>query len=107
MTEITEGADSGSLSRNGVTVPLSNGKASYAEQNKVADHFIGGNKLENASDSKVKDFVAGNDGHTVITNVSSLSCKPCLQLAVPCSGVLGSGRKETDRIADLTSHDRC
>ncbi|KAK7740495.1 acetyl-coenzyme-A carboxylase [Cytospora paraplurivora] len=69
MTEIIEGADNGSVARNGVIVPQPNGKASYAELHKVADHFIGGNKLENAPDSKVKDFVAANDGHTVITNV--------------------------------------
>lgn len=75
MTEIIGGADNGSVARNGVTVPQPNGKASYAELNKVADHFIGGNKLENAPDSKVKDFVAENDGHTVITNVS---CAPCV-----------------------------
>jgi acetyl-CoA carboxylase/biotin carboxylase 1 len=46
-----------------------NGKASYAEKHNIADHFIGGNRLANAPASKVKDFVAQNDGHTVITNV--------------------------------------
>ncbi len=55
--------------RNGVTVPKMNGKATYAEKHQLADHFIGGNKLENAPPSKVKDFVASHDGHTVITNV--------------------------------------
>ncbi|PHH70340.1 hypothetical protein CDD82_7201 [Ophiocordyceps australis] len=58
--------------QNGVkerTVPVINGKASYAQKHKLADHFIGGNKLEKAPPSKVKDFVALNDGHTVITNV--------------------------------------
>lgn len=54
-------------------MPHQNGKATYAELRKVADHFIGGNKLENAPESKVKDFVAANDGHTVITNVSDFS----------------------------------
>jgi len=58
------------VARRGSIVPYSNGKATYAELRKVADHFIGGNKLENAPESKVKDFVANNDGHTVITNVS-------------------------------------
>jgi acetyl-CoA carboxylase / biotin carboxylase 1 len=48
-----------------------NGKATYAERNRVADHFIGGNKLENAPESKVKDFVRDHDGHTVITNVGT------------------------------------
>jgi acetyl-CoA carboxylase/biotin carboxylase 1 len=47
-----------------------NGKVSYAGMHNLADHFIGGNRLENAPASKVKDFVAQNDGHTVITNVS-------------------------------------
>jgi hypothetical protein len=52
--------------------PHSNGKVSYAEKHKLADHFIGGNRVEDAPASKVKDFVAQNDGHTVITNVSLL-----------------------------------
>ncbi|ORY59295.1 acetyl-CoA carboxylase [Pseudomassariella vexata] len=51
------------------TVPVSNGKASYAEKHRIADHFIGGNKLENAPSSKIKEFVAAHDGHTVITNI--------------------------------------
>ncbi|KAK0666538.1 acetyl-CoA carboxylase [Cercophora samala] len=59
----------GDTPRNGVIVPKSNGKASYAEKHKIASHFIGGNRLENAPPSKVKDFVANHDGHTVITNV--------------------------------------
>lgn len=67
MTEITKSA---AAAANGRTVPYSNGKASYAEKNQVAAHFIGGNRLANAPPSKVKDFVAENDGHTVITNVS-------------------------------------
>lgn len=50
-------------------VPQSNGKATYSEKHKVPEHFIGGNRLENAPASKVKDFVASHDGHTVITNV--------------------------------------
>ena len=56
--------------RNGVVVPHPNGKATYAEKHKLAAHFIGGNRLENAPPSKVKDFIASHDGHTVITNVS-------------------------------------
>ncbi|KAI1384404.1 acetyl-CoA carboxylase [Hypoxylon trugodes] len=51
------------------TVPVSNGKPTYAEKHKLPEHFIGGNKLENAPPSKVKDFVAAHDGHTVITNI--------------------------------------
>jgi acetyl-CoA carboxylase/biotin carboxylase 1 len=52
------------------TVPVTNGtSASYASKFHLADHFIGGNKLENAAAGPVKDFVAAHDGHTVITNV--------------------------------------
>lgn len=50
------------------TVPVMNG-TSYAAKHKLADHFIGGNKLANAAPGPVKDFVAAHDGHTVITNV--------------------------------------
>lgn len=67
MADISSGASNGT---NGRSVPYANGKASYAEKHNIADHFIGGNKLANAPASKVKDFVAQNDGHTVITNVS-------------------------------------
>jgi hypothetical protein len=66
MTEISAGAQEGA---NGRSVPYVNGKQSYAEKYSIADHFIGGNRLENAPPSKVKDFVGQNDGHTVITNV--------------------------------------
>ncbi|KAK3934455.1 acetyl-CoA carboxylase [Diplogelasinospora grovesii] len=62
-------AETNGQARNGVVVPHVNGKATYAEKHKIADHFIGGNKLQNAPPSKVKDFVASHDGHTVITNV--------------------------------------
>ncbi|KAI0181126.1 acetyl-CoA carboxylase [Hypoxylon sp. FL1284] len=51
------------------TVPVTNGKASWAETHKVPDHFIGGNRIDKAAQSKVKDFVAAHDGHTVITNI--------------------------------------
>lgn len=72
MTELTTGlsASNGYQSRRASLAPHANGKASYAELHKIADHFIGGNRLEKAPESKVKDFVAANDGHTVITNVS-------------------------------------
>ena len=62
-------AANGTSKKNGVVVPRSNGKTSYSERFKLADHFIGGNKLDNAPASKVKDFIASHDGHTVITNV--------------------------------------
>lgn len=52
------------------TVPVINASAqSYSAKHKLADHFIGGNKLENAAAGPVKDFVAAHDGHTVITSV--------------------------------------
>jgi acetyl-CoA carboxylase/biotin carboxylase 1 len=48
----------------------SNGSpSSYAARFNLAPHFIGGNHLEAAAPSKVKDFVANHDGHTVITRV--------------------------------------
>jgi len=71
MTEIHAKAVNGvKKPQNGVHT---NGKMTYAEKHKIADHFIGGNKLDNAPESKVKDFVAQHDGHTVITNVSFFS----------------------------------
>ena len=69
--------------RNGVTVPKMNGKATYAEKHQLADHFIGGNKLENAPPSKVKDFVASHDGHTVITNVRTYFPPPISPIHFP------------------------
>nr|POF07007.1 acetyl-coa carboxylase [Quercus suber] len=42
---------------------------SYASNFNLPAHFIGGNELSRAPPSKVKDFVAAHDGHTVITNV--------------------------------------
>lgn len=44
--------------------------SSYAAKRNIAAHFIGGNELSRAAPSKVKDFVAASDGHTVITSVS-------------------------------------
>jgi acetyl-CoA carboxylase/biotin carboxylase 1 len=79
MTEISGGASNGA---NGRVVPNVNGKASYFQKRKVADHFIGGNRLANAPPSKVKDFVGQNDGHTVITNVSTASNLPPLSCLV-------------------------
>jgi acetyl-CoA carboxylase/biotin carboxylase 1 len=52
-------------------VPVINGSASYAAKHNLSNHFIGGNRLENAPAGPVKDFVANHDGHTVITNVST------------------------------------
>ncbi|KAF8466702.1 acetyl-CoA carboxylase [Kalaharituber pfeilii] len=43
--------------------------SSYAEKHKLPAHFIGGNRLDVARPGAVRDFVAANDGHTVITSV--------------------------------------
>ena len=50
---------------NGVSKQTSN----FSTQ-KLPSHFIGGNHLDAAPSSKVKDFVAANNGHTVISSVS-------------------------------------
>lgn len=55
--------------RNGTNGTHANGGSSYASRFKLAPHFIGGNHLDAAPPSKVKDFVTNHDGHTVITNV--------------------------------------
>jgi len=56
--------------RNGTNGTHANGgTSSYASRFNLAPHFIGGNHLEAAPSSKVKDFVTNHDGHTVITNV--------------------------------------
>ncbi|KAJ5349021.1 hypothetical protein MYU51_011793 [Penicillium brevicompactum] len=51
---------------------VTNGNApvngSSAKHN-IPSHFIGGNALESAPPSNVKDFVAAHDGHSVITSV--------------------------------------
>lgn len=61
---------------NGVK-PLVNGHARsgsvYAARHDLPSHFIGGNALQKAPSSTVKDFVAENDGHSVITSVTSPS----------------------------------
>lgn len=54
--------------------PKTNGHANgypskMAAKYNLAPHFIGGNELGHATPSKVKDFVAAHDGHTVITSV--------------------------------------
>ena len=55
---------------NGVAAPAINGHgSSYAAKHNLAPHFIGGNHLQAASASRVKDFVAAHDGHSVITKV--------------------------------------
>ncbi|KAJ5964806.1 Acetyl-coenzyme A carboxyltransferase N-terminal [Penicillium vulpinum] len=53
------GVTNGNSSTNGSTVP----------KHDIPSHFIGGNKLELAPPSAVKDFVAAHEGHSVITSV--------------------------------------
>jgi acetyl-CoA carboxylase/biotin carboxylase 1 len=56
--------------RSNIAPANGNRSSSYAAKHKLADHFIGGNKLANAAPGPVKDFVAQHDAHTVITSVS-------------------------------------
>lgn len=58
--------------------------SAYAAKYELAAHFIGGNELSRAPPSKVKDFVAAHDGHTVITSVSFASFR-----RIGCLGVIG------------------
>lgn len=51
-------------------VASSKPQSSYASKFNLPAHFIGGNHLDAAPPSSVKDFVANNDGHSVITSVS-------------------------------------
>lgn len=51
--------------------------SSYAAKYNIASHFIGGNEISKAPPSKLKDFVAAHDGHTVITNVSRQQGRSC------------------------------
>ncbi|EFE38204.1 hypothetical protein TRV_07117 [Trichophyton verrucosum HKI 0517] len=43
--------------------------SAYAAKHNLPSHFIGGNRLDLAPPGAVKDFVAKNDGHSVITSV--------------------------------------
>jgi acetyl-CoA carboxylase / biotin carboxylase 1 len=69
MAELNNGTTTSMKSHLNGTVPIVNGRTAYATKHKIADHFIGGNRLENAVAGPVKDFVTNHDGHTVITNV--------------------------------------
>lgn len=65
------GAPNGAPKTNGVKASTANGHgSSYAAKHNLAAHFIGGNHLGVAEAGSVKNFVADNDGHTVITSVS-------------------------------------
>jgi len=50
--------------------PQTNGtQSAWQAKHNTHSHFIGGNQLNKAPPSKVKDFVQENDGHSVITSV--------------------------------------
>jgi hypothetical protein len=53
---------------------VTNGNATNGSSAKhnLPSHFIGGNSIESAAPSNVKDFVIAHDGHSVITSVSNL-----------------------------------
>lgn len=64
---------------NGTSQPNSNSSKpfkaqtkSYSSKYNLPPHFIGGNHLKAALSGSVKDFVANNDGHTVITSVGKM-----------------------------------
>ncbi|KAJ5977625.1 hypothetical protein N7501_000967 [Penicillium viridicatum] len=48
---------------------ITNGNGATIAKQDIPSHFIGGNALESAPPSAVKDFVAAHDGHSVITSV--------------------------------------
>ncbi len=55
---------------NGTNGALTNGHpSSWQAKHDLAPHFIGGNHLDAAPASAVKDFVQKYDGHSVITSV--------------------------------------
>lgn len=72
----------GAPQTNGNSNTLTKGHArSYSAKHNLPSHFIGGNHLKAALSGRVKDFVAHNDGHTVITSVSGRQSRvhsPCL-----------------------------
>ena len=79
----------GAPKANGVNGTANGIASSYASKFNLASHFIGGNELSKAAPSKVKDFVAAHDGHTVITKVSRLSTSG---LAIIGGSTDGNGR---------------
>lgn len=50
--------------------PVNGHGSSNAAKSNIPSHFIGGNHLDVAPPSTVKDFVANLGGHSVITSVS-------------------------------------
>jgi acetyl-CoA carboxylase/biotin carboxylase 1 len=52
------------------SAPVNGHDSSSADKYNLPSHFIGGNHLDVAPPSSVKDFVANHGGHSVITSVS-------------------------------------
>lgn len=52
------------------SAPTNGHGSSNAAKHNIPSHFIGGNRLDVAPPSSVKDFVAEHGGHSVITSVS-------------------------------------
>src|SRR5947199_4943594 len=62
---------------NGTNGVMTNGQpSSWQAKHQVPSHFIGGNHLDVAPPSAVKDFVQNSDGHSVITSVSIAKFAP-------------------------------
>ena len=60
---------------NGTKGATTNGDhSSWQARHEVPSHFIGGNHLDAAPASGVKDFVQNCEGHSVITSVRSKLC---------------------------------
>lgn len=51
--------------------------SSYTAKFNLPEHFKGGNSLEAAPPSDVREYIRENDGHTVITNVRKIFIPGC------------------------------
>lgn len=76
---VTESQTSGKMAPPAVngTKAVNGAQSSWQTRYDLASkspHFIGGNRLQKARPSKVKDFVTSADGHSVITSVRSNLC---------------------------------
>ena len=81
-----------STGTNGV---LSNGHpCSWQAKHDLAPHFIGGNHLDAAPASAVKDFVHKSDGHSVITSVSSIPARDTLSVILLTLRFQGADRQQ-------------
>lgn len=80
-----------------IGIPKATGNIPAIGHSNLPSHFIGGNHLEVAPPSNVKDFVASNDGHSVITSVRVYSIyDTCGRNGLILSSV-GPYRQQRDR----------